>query len=229
MPVPVPTPENQEPRRLLRDVVYDKMFFAILDGTLELGERLNDEELVRWLGVSRTPVREAIAKLAEQGLVDIEANRYTRVIAPTFAEFVDTLRACYDVWALIMLRGVGELDAASRKSVVAALDARVKAFEAHSAESVIDLDAFTVTVLEAAKSPMLARLYSVTAPMTVLLIRRAAAQGHFPWDASIEMSRRLRDAVEASDARTAHDLVSGQPDRFGDYYAAVRESGIYPA
>jgi DNA-binding GntR family transcriptional regulator len=55
------------------------MLAAIQDGTLEPGERLNDEQLTAWLGVSRTPVREAIARLESEGLVEMAANRYTRV------------------------------------------------------------------------------------------------------------------------------------------------------
>ncbi|MDT0235262.1 winged helix-turn-helix domain-containing protein [Curtobacterium sp. BRB10] len=78
MPVPK-SPTSQGPRRLLRDVVYEQMLEAIENGTLEAGERLNDEELTSWLGVSRTPVREAIARLESEGLVEMAANRYTRV------------------------------------------------------------------------------------------------------------------------------------------------------
>ncbi|KIP99506.1 GntR family transcriptional regulator, partial [Curtobacterium flaccumfaciens] len=76
MPVPK-SPTSQGPRRLLRDVVYEQMLEAIENGTLEAGERLNDEELTSWLGVSRTPVREAIARLESEGLVEMAANRYT--------------------------------------------------------------------------------------------------------------------------------------------------------
>jgi DNA-binding GntR family transcriptional regulator len=78
MPVPkssVPA----EPRTLLRDVVYAKLASAIEDGTLVPGERLNDNELTEWLDVSRTPVREAISRLVSEGLVEMAANRYTRV------------------------------------------------------------------------------------------------------------------------------------------------------
>ncbi|UBQ02568.1 GntR family transcriptional regulator [Curtobacterium sp. TXMA1] len=78
MPVPKPKVAAQ-PRQLLRDVVYQQLRTAILKGTLEPGERLNDDELTAWLGVSRTPVREAIARLASEGLVEMAANRYTRV------------------------------------------------------------------------------------------------------------------------------------------------------
>jgi biotin operon repressor len=78
MPIPV-SDTTEAPRRLLRDVVYDKMLAAIVDGTLEPGERLNDDALCSWLGVSRTPVREAITQLHGIGLVEIEANRFTKV------------------------------------------------------------------------------------------------------------------------------------------------------
>lgn len=42
-----------------------------MDGTLEPGERLNDEDLIAWLGVSRTPIREALSQLARAGLVEM--------------------------------------------------------------------------------------------------------------------------------------------------------------
>jgi DNA-binding GntR family transcriptional regulator len=50
------------------------MFGAIVDGALEPGERLNDDQLVKWLRVSSTPVREAIAQRHSSGLVEIEAK-----------------------------------------------------------------------------------------------------------------------------------------------------------
>ena len=45
----------------------------------EPGERLNDAELAQWLGVSRTPVREALTRLEESGLVQTKPGRYTMV------------------------------------------------------------------------------------------------------------------------------------------------------
>ncbi len=66
MPIPVATPDSS-PRRLLRDVVLKQLQGAILDGTLEPGERLTDDELVAWLGVSRTPIREALLRLRSLG------------------------------------------------------------------------------------------------------------------------------------------------------------------
>ena len=48
---------------------------AILDGRLPPGQRLKEEELARELGISRTPVREALLILQAEGLVDAAPNR----------------------------------------------------------------------------------------------------------------------------------------------------------
>jgi len=61
--------------RPLRDVVFDCLREAIISGTLRPGERLMEIQLAEEMGVSRTPVREAIRKLELEGLVVIAARR----------------------------------------------------------------------------------------------------------------------------------------------------------
>src|SRR4051794_41863305 len=80
----MPVPERNEPleRDLLRDRAYHALRDAIVDGTLAPGERLRDAELTRWLGLSRTPVREALARLELDGLVETPPPRVTRVTPP---------------------------------------------------------------------------------------------------------------------------------------------------
>jgi DNA-binding GntR family transcriptional regulator len=90
--MPVPKSDTTAARTLLRDQVTDRIRTAILDGTLEPGERLHDESLIDWLGVSRTPIREALASLANEGLIEMAANRYTRVALPNPDEVLDALR-----------------------------------------------------------------------------------------------------------------------------------------
>jgi DNA-binding GntR family transcriptional regulator len=67
---------------VLGDEVYTILGEAILDGRLRPGERLRDTELAMRLGVSRTPVREALQRLERSGLVEVSAGRWTRVSAP---------------------------------------------------------------------------------------------------------------------------------------------------
>ena len=61
------------------DHVYLALRERISDGTLRRGARLHQEELAAELGVSRTPVREALRRLAAEGLVEMRTNRGARV------------------------------------------------------------------------------------------------------------------------------------------------------
>jgi DNA-binding GntR family transcriptional regulator len=80
--MPTPQMSNANPRSLLRDNVYLTLRDAIIDGTFEPGERLRDQELESWLGVSRTPIREALLRLARAGLVTAKPGRAT-IVAPS--------------------------------------------------------------------------------------------------------------------------------------------------
>jgi DNA-binding GntR family transcriptional regulator len=77
--MPVPHERGAVERRLLRDTAYQTLCEAIVTGTLAPGETLRDHELCAWLGLSRTPVRGALARLEDEGLVRTEPQRFTRV------------------------------------------------------------------------------------------------------------------------------------------------------
>lgn len=89
--MPVPT-ETLPPRPLLREGVYGRLRDAIVDGTLAPEEQLRDTELAAWLGVSRTPVREALLELGRAGLVHATPGRST-VVAPLEARSVRDAQA----------------------------------------------------------------------------------------------------------------------------------------
>jgi DNA-binding GntR family transcriptional regulator len=85
--VPVPSETKKLSKPLMRDEAYADLRRWIVDGILKPGERLRDGELAEALGVSRMPVREAIRRLEDEGLVETAANRWTRV------SFVDVEQA----------------------------------------------------------------------------------------------------------------------------------------
>lgn len=77
----MPIPQDTAPLQRLnaKERVLQTLSLWLVDGTLEPGERIYDEELSRYFQVSRTPVREALQVLAEKGLVEILPGRGTRV------------------------------------------------------------------------------------------------------------------------------------------------------
>lgn len=62
---------------------YAALLARIADGQVSAGERLMEQSLARELGVSRTPVRDALKRLAAEGLVDIEPHRGAQVVSLT--------------------------------------------------------------------------------------------------------------------------------------------------
>ena len=63
--------------------VFEQILSAVHDGTLLPGERISDAVLAQEFGVSRTPVREALQRLREIGIVEASPSRFTRVAVVT--------------------------------------------------------------------------------------------------------------------------------------------------
>ena len=75
----------------LRDVVFQTLRRAILKGELEPGERLMEVALANKMGVSRTPIREAIRKLELEGLVIMIPRKGAEVASITEKDLTDVL------------------------------------------------------------------------------------------------------------------------------------------
>src|SRR5450755_1682560 len=80
---------------------------CILDGTLTPGTKLSQVSLAKQLGVSRTPLREVLRMLQEEGLVEIEPNQRTRVagLDPQELDDVYASRILLETLALSMTLG----------------------------------------------------------------------------------------------------------------------------
>jgi len=139
-------------------VVAEAIRQAIVDGGLAPGARLKEEELARELGISRTPVREALLVLQAEGLVDAAPNRGATVRAHD----AEDLNDLYQLRAL--LEGYAARRAAARASedLVRELWASCDRFEELSGGDVRDLVRenvfFHSAILEAAGSDRLSSM-----------------------------------------------------------------------
>ncbi|MFF9564260.1 GntR family transcriptional regulator [Leifsonia sp. NPDC014704] len=109
-------------RRLLRNDVYELVLERILSGELPPGQRLRDADLTSWLGVSRTPVREAVSRLTAVGLMSTSPNRYTEVAALDEAEIADAVAVLRLLWPAALAGDPG--DSALEREVELTLLAR---------------------------------------------------------------------------------------------------------
>ncbi|MGP3536759.1 GntR family transcriptional regulator [Microbacterium sp. RD1] len=159
--MPIPPGAAAVDRTLLRDDVYRRLRDAIVDGTFTPGEQLKDGELAQWLGVSRTPVREALLRLAGSGLVVTLPGRSTTVSEVDARAVRDARDVLAAMHALAVREASGRLseddidrmreanrrfaDAVAAGDVDAALDAdeelhavAVTALDNRAVESVLD-------------------------------------------------------------------------------------------
>ena len=88
-------------RKTIAESVTDRLRARILRGNLKAGTRLKEEEVARVLGVSATPVRHAIRRLADQGLVEIIPHRgaYVTELTPEDIVSITELRELHEVCA----------------------------------------------------------------------------------------------------------------------------------
>lgn len=77
--MPLPPTTLTLPRTLAREEVYVRLRDWIVRGVLPPSETLRDQDIAARLGVSRTPVREALRRLEDEGFVETALNRWTRV------------------------------------------------------------------------------------------------------------------------------------------------------
>lgn len=82
---------SQDNSRLLREVAYERLQDAILRAGLASGDPLSETRISKALGISRTPVREALQQLAQDGLLQIIPGRAITVAAPSMNEVFDAL------------------------------------------------------------------------------------------------------------------------------------------
>ena len=75
----------------LRDVIFETLRKAIISGDIKPGERLMEVALAEQMGVSRTPVREAIRRLEAEGLVTMVPRKGTHVSELSAKDIIDVL------------------------------------------------------------------------------------------------------------------------------------------
>jgi len=77
--MPIPTNYSKPIRKTAKENAFSQLQQWIIDGTLQPGEKLNDMELAKALGVSRTPIRESLQLLEVQGFVKMYPGKATQV------------------------------------------------------------------------------------------------------------------------------------------------------
>jgi DNA-binding GntR family transcriptional regulator len=96
-------------RQSLSDQVYHYIKRLILSGEIRGGERIPEEKVAQLFGVSRTPIREALSRLEEYGLIQIKPRSYAEVVAlePHEADQLAVIRSQLETLSVSLLADCG--------------------------------------------------------------------------------------------------------------------------
>lgn len=143
----------------LRDVVFNTLRQAIITGEFVPGERLMEIALANRLGVSRTPVREAIRKLELEGLVVMIPRKGAEVARITEKDLRDVLEVRSSLEELAAGLATERLDDDSREKIKTALDNFREAITTGDNPKIADCDVeFHDTVFEATQNKRLIQI-----------------------------------------------------------------------
>lgn len=204
--MPVPSSTAVRARTLLRDDVYLTLRAAIVDGTLEPGERLRDPELELWLGVSRTPIREAMLRLERAGLVITRPGRATMVAPVDGPEVTDAQQVAASLHELAARLSVPRLAADDLERLRAAADDFAAALDDDDVDRALEADdRFHAVFVEASGNRMIVEvLDGATAVLRrVERLRFSSLDGR----GSVEQHERILAAATAGDAELAARLT----------------------
>jgi DNA-binding GntR family transcriptional regulator len=201
MPVPHATPAIT--RTCLRDAAYERLRDWILDGTLAPEEPLRDEALAEALGMSRTPVREALQRLEDDGLVSTTATRRSYVSPLSLQQAREVFPMVAALEALAMRLALPHLDGAALAAMRATNERLAEALRAGDAGAALEADvALHGTIIAHSGNRELARVLDEL-KCTVRRIERAF------WGAA-DRTASVRDHAELIAALGGRDLVAAE-------------------
>ena len=204
----MPIPPMAAPIRtsLLRDTVHDRLRDAIVDGTLAPGEVVRDTELAAWLGVSRTPVREALLRLGETGLVRAAPGRSTVVAEIDLDEVREAHAVVVAMHRLAVAEAVARITDADLDRMRAANERFATAIEARETSAALAADDdFHAVAVEVSGNRAVATVLAQLSPVVRRLERRRFASG--AGSESVALHDRLVEACASGDADAAADVA----------------------
>jgi DNA-binding GntR family transcriptional regulator len=192
----------------LREQIVEQIRNAIIEGRLNLGDRITEIQLTEELGVSRTPVREALIVLESEGLVVSAPNRSTMV--RTFSERdvdqIFSMRTALENFAGELI--LDRLGADDYQRMTELVNAQKRAIQQNDLQIVRRVDmSFHRMLIERSEHALLIRQWTeIVAQIAALLYLRAEAIRDYDETQSIKDHTAILNAYQYHNLAELHML-----------------------
>jgi len=204
---------SQIPRVTFASMVGERIRSNIIEGVLPPGSQLNEVELAGAFGVSRGPVREAMQRLIQEGLLRSEPHRgvFVPTMTPEDVDDIYLVREAIETTAVRRIAGTSRAPSAykSLDKIVRAMEAAEKADDWNTVAS-RDLD-FHSALVAAAESPRLQRMFTTVISETRLCLGVLSASYDSRGDL-VEEHRRISDLIRDNDTEGAVAMLKKHYD-----------------
>ncbi len=192
------------------DAIYDTLRRAILEKQLKPGVKLPEDAIGETFGVSRTSVRNALVRLAVEGLVDMKPNRGASVALPTLEEAHDV----FDMRRCLEREVMARLCRRMPKDAIDALEAHLREEECalHSSgpRSIRLAGEFHILLAELTGSKTLSDYVSQIVSRSSLILARFG-RPHSA-ECGVEEHRAIIEALREQDLEAASRIMEGHLD-----------------
>lgn len=208
----------------LEEMVYSRLEEEILTGELTPGTSLGEIALSERLGVSRTPIRGALHRLSEEGLVEIIPNKGATVVGINIDDLIDIYRLRERLEGLASALATERITDEEINELSETVDLAEFYIKRQDTEHIKELDtAFHSIIYKASGSRFLSRTLSELHKKIKSYRKRSlAVPGRL--EKSEKEHREILDAIKAKDAELADRLTSLHVRRALDNMLVALES-----
>ena len=211
---------EQDDFQPLRNVVFNTLRDAILRGDLQPGERLMEIHLAKKLGVSRTPVREAISMLEQEGLAVTYPRRGAQVAKMTVKDLDDVLEIREVLDTLATSLACRNMNSDDINNLAAACADFEKATRGNDIREVVRTDeAFHNVIYEASGNPRLrAILLNLKGQMYRFRFEYVKDKSNYPF-----LIKEHKDILEALKTRNEEEVIKHTKKHLVNQMESVRQ------
>lgn len=192
----------------LEESVYLKLEEEILSGQLKRGDSLAETALSTRLGVSRTPLRGALHRLAEEGLIEISPNRSATVIGIGDEELVDIYKIRMRLEGLASAEAAGRISEDDLKRLRDSVELAEFYIGKRDAEHLKELDSEFHSIIYKASGNRLLCKTLTELHRNIQFYRKRSLAVVERLEKSTAEHREILSAIERGDAEAADKLTS---------------------